>query len=214
MLHPRNVIIALLLTVAAAPALALDISRLEAAQERAGVLDQVRTLLADDSASVRLAVFEEVMKSDDPVLRSMAMESALNSDDERLQTAALRQLFQDREYLSVEIIEPREPSQPQAYTYRIWRELMLSELRIDRATDELSGRFRGANVNGRFVGQLTRSGWRIGLAGNYYECTLALTQVGGVDLSGALDCAIKGNHRKENNAGGRSATLPFRIRLS
>lgn len=214
MTYSPRLALALLLTLVSLPTLALDISRLEAAQERAGVLDQVRLLLADDSASVRLAVFEEVMKSDDPVLRSMAMESALNSDDDRLATAALRQLFQDREYLSVELLEPRDPSQPQAYTFRVWRELMLSELRIDRATDELSGRFRSADANGRFVGHLTRSGWRIGMSRHGFDCTLELAQLGGVDLSGALECAISGVHARENNAGGRGATLPFRIRLS
>lgn len=205
---------ALLLTLGATPTIAFDMSQLEAAQERAGMLDRVRTLLADDSASVRLSVFEEVMKSDDPVLRSMALESALASGDDRLETAGLRQLFQDRELLSVEIIQPREPTQAQAYTFNIWRELMLSELRIDRATDELSGRFRAANASGTFAGHLTRGGWRIGLGVPYLRCSLDLTQVSGVDLSGALHCAISGAHVKEDRAGSQSATLPFRIRLS
>ncbi|TLF47242.1 hypothetical protein FEI13_16330 [Halomonas urmiana] len=210
----RRGVIVLLLALWATPAMAMNMSQLEAAKERAGMLDQVRTLLADDSASVRLAVFEEVMKSDDPVLRSMALESAFSSGDERLQTAGLRQLFQDRELLSVEVIEPREPSQAQAYTFQLWRELMLKELRIDQATDELSGSFNGARASGKFVGHLTRGGWRVDLSWAGYSCSLELTQVSGVDLSGALRCAITGRHAREGNAGGQSATLPFRIRLS
>ncbi|MGJ7461897.1 hypothetical protein ACR80S_12420 [Halomonas sp. MA07-2] len=214
MKHKGMRAMALLLVLGATPTLALDMSQLEAAQERAGMLDRVRTLLADDSASVRLAVFEEVMKSDDPVLRSMALESALASGDDRLETAGLRQLFQDRELLSVEIIEPREPTQAQAYTFNIWRELMLSNLRIDRATDELSGRFNSGGASGSFAGHLTRGGWRIALSRTGYSCSLELTQVSGVDLSGALHCAIGGSTAGERYAGGQTASLPFRIRLS
>ncbi|QFU01488.1 hypothetical protein FIU83_07525 [Halomonas sp. THAF5a] len=214
MKHQWTRAIALLLALGAAPAMAMDMDQLEAAKERAGMLDQVRTLLADESASVRLAVFEEVMKSDDSVLRSMALESAFSSDDERLETAGLRQLFEDRELLSVELIEPGEPTQAQAFTYQVWRELTLSELRIDQATDELSGSFSGANAYGKFVGQLVRGGWIIDMSWSGYNCSLALSQVSGVDLSGALRCAIGGRYAREESANGDSASLPFRIRLS
>lgn len=205
------------LAIASSPLMALDLGSLEAAQERAGIIDRVKTLLADDSPSVRLAVFEEVMKSDDPVLRSLAFESAFSSDDETLQTAGLRQLLRDRSFLAVEVMSPTEPDQTQAYTYRLWRELMLEELRIDPATDEITGKFHSAANNNtyRFVGQLTRGGWRLELkAHNSYSCVLALTELSGVDLTGVLDCAIGSVMAGEKYAGGNSASLPIRIRLS
>lgn len=204
----------LALALNAAPASAFDQNRLEAAQERAALLDQVRNLLADESASVRLAVMEEVMKDDDPVLRSMALEAAFSGDDERLHTAGLRQLIKERDFLAVELIEPMDPSQPQAYTYNIWRELMLTDLAIDTETDQISGRFNSANTHGSIMGQLTRGGWRLQLQRGHYNCHLTLTELGGVDLMGSLNCAITGRTASDDFAGGNRATLPFRIRLS
>ncbi|TDA95490.1 hypothetical protein [Halomonas marinisediminis] len=204
----------LALTGGVSPALAFDQNRFEAAQERAALLDQVRNLLADESASVRLAVFEEVMKDDDPVLRSMALEAAFSGDDERLHTAGLRQLLKERDFLAVELIEPMDPSQPQAYTYNIWRELMLTDLSIDTDTDQVSGKFNSANSGGRFTGQLTRGGWRLQLKSGHYHCHLTLTELGGVDLMGSLNCAITSRTAGDDYAGGNRAALPFRIRLS
>lgn len=209
------------LALASTPLMALDLASLEAAQERAGIIDRVRNLLADDSASVRLAVFEEVMKGDDPLLRSMAMETALLSDDERLQTAGLRQLFHSRDFLVVEVVVPTQPSQAQAYTYNIWRELTLDELRINSANDQITGKFRAAGINNSdFVGQLDRGGLRLELKafrtsyGFRYTCALALNELSGVELSGVLECAIGTPHTEEGNAGANSASLPARIRLS
>jgi hypothetical protein len=213
--HARLAVLALILALVAAQAVAIDQSRFEAAQERAAMLDQVRNLLADDSPSVRLAVFEEVMKDKDPVLRSMAMEAAFNGDDERLQTAGLRQLIKEREFLAVELIEPMDPTQAQAYTYNIWRELVLKELKIDPANDEVQGRFDTASIANRtFTGQLNRGGWRLRLANGPYSCNLSLAELNGVDLNGSLDCAITGRTASDELAGGNRATLPFRIRLS
>lgn len=206
--------LALALTLNATPAPAFDQNRFEAAQERAALLDQVRNLLADESASVRLAVMEEVMKDDDPVLRSMALEAAFSGDDERLHTAGLRQLIEERDFLAVELIEPMDPSQPQAYTYRVWRELMLTDLAIDTDTDQVSGHFNSANMNGSIMGQLTRGGWRLQLKRGHYNCHLTLTELGGVDLMGSLNCAITGRTANDDYAGGNRAALPFRIRLS
>lgn len=205
----------LALALCAAPASAFDQSRFEAAQERAALIDQVRTLLADDSASVRLAVFEEVMKDDDPVLRSMALEAAFSGDDERLHTAGLRQLIKERDFLAVELIEPMDPSQAQSYTYDIWRELMLTDLKIDTGTDQVSGRFNSAHMgNTNFMGQLTRGGWRLQLQRGHYNCHLTLSELGGVELMGSLSCAITNSSTNDDNAGDNRATLPFRIRLS
>lgn len=194
---------------------AFDPSRFEAAQERAALLDRVRTLLADESASVRLAVFEEVMKDDDPVLRSMALEAAFQGDDERLHTAGLRELIRNRDFLAVELLEPSNPSQAQAYTYSVWRELMLTNLTIDDATDQVSGRFHSAgNSNTPFAGQLSRGGWLLQLQKYDYHCHLSLTELSGVDLTGSLDCAISGRAAGDERAGEGRASLPFRIRLS
>lgn len=205
----------LALALGAAPASAFDQSRFEAAQERAALLDQVRTLLADESASVRLAVFEEVMKDDDPVLRSMALEAAFSGDDERLHTAGLRQLIKERDFLAVELIEPMDPSQAQAYTYDIWRELILTDLKIDTGTDQLNGRFNTAHMaNTNFMGQLNRGGWRLQLQRGHYNCHLTLTELGGVELMGSLSCAITNRSATDDYAGDNRATLPFRIRLS
>lgn len=204
------------LAIASSPLPALDLGGLEAAQERAGIIDRVKALLADDSPSVRLAIFEEVMKSDDPLLRSLAFETAFGSQDEMLQTAGLRQLLHDRSLLAVEVMSPADPDQAHAYTHRVWRELLLEDLRIDPETDEISGRFRTATVSGRnFVGQLTRGGWRLKLTtNNGYACVLALNELSGVDLTGVLDCAINGMMARDSNAAGNSASLPIRIRLS
>lgn len=212
----------LFMTLGSSPLMALDLSSLEAAQERAGIIDRVSSLLADDSAAVRLAVFEEVMKGDDPLLRSMAMETALSSDDERLQTAGLRQLIQSRDFVVVEVVEPTQASQAQAYTYSLWRELTLNELRINSDNDQITGKFRAAGIsNSDFVGQLDRGGLRLELKAfrasqgvHHYTCALALNELSGVELAGMLDCYIGGPHREEGNADGNSASLPARIRLS
>lgn len=221
MKHVRAYWVGLVLALASTPLMALDLASLEAAQERAGIIDRVRNLLADDSASVRMAVFEEVMKGEDSLLRNMAMETALSSDDERLQTAGLRQLIDSRDFLVVEIVEPTQASQAQAYTYNLYRELVLTELKINTATDEITGSFRTASVrNNNFVGQLTRGGLRIELKSHnrnstpQYSCALALNELSGVELAGALDCAIGWDHAEENKADGNSASLPARIRLS
>lgn len=212
---------ALVLALTSSPLMALDLASLEAAQERAGIIDRVSSLLADDSAAVRLAVFEEVMKGEDSLLRSMAMETALGSDDERLKTAGLRQLIQSRDFLVVEVVEPTQGSQAQAYTYSLYRELTLADLKINSANDEIIGSFRTASVrNNNFVGQLTRGGLRIELKSHnrnsmpQYSCALALNELSGVELAGVLNCSIGGEHRGEENAGGNSAILPARIRLS
>lgn len=213
--------ISLFLALGSAPLMALDLASLEAAQERAGIIERVSNLLADDSAAVRLAVFEEVMKGEDPLLRSMAMETALSSDDERLQTAGLRQLIQSRDFLVVELVEPTQASQAQAYTYSLYRELTLADLRINSATDEITGNFRTASVrNNNFVGQLTRGGLRLELKSHprnnmpQYNCALALNELSGVELAGVLDCSIGGPHVEEGNAGSNSASLPVRVHLS
>ncbi|XKE46954.1 hypothetical protein LG302_07410 [Halomonas organivorans] len=211
----RLVALGLALAVCATPAIAMDQSSFEAAQERAAMLDRVRNLLADDSTSVRLAVFEEVMKDDDPVLRSMAMEAAFSGDDDRLKTAGLRQLIEAREFLAVELIEPRDPSQAQAYTYDVWRELVLKELKLDPSSDEIQGRFDTARSSNRpFIGQLTRGGWRLQLDSGHFRCHLGLSELSGVDLMGSLECAITGRASGDDRAGANRVTLPFRIRLS
>lgn len=213
--HRRLAALGLALALSATPAMAMDQSRVEAAQERAAMLDQVRNLLADESASVRLAVFEEVMKDEDPVLRSMAMEAAFSGDDDRLKTAGLRQLIEEREFLAVELIEPIDPSQAQTYTYGVWRELVLKELKVDTASDEVSGRFDTAEFHNKtFIGQLNRGGWRLQLDSGYFRCHLALSELNGVDLMGSLECAITGRGSGDDYAGGNRATLPFQIRLS
>lgn len=211
----------LVMAIVSTPLMALDLASLEAAQERAGIIDRVRNLLADESAAVRLAVFEEVMKGQDPLLRSMAIETALISDDERLQTAGLRQLIHSRDFIVVEVLEPAQASKAQAYTYSLYRELTLTDLRINTATDEITGNFRNASVrNNNFVGQLTRGGLRIELKSHpvhsmpQYTCALALNELSGVELAGVLDCAISGPHTAEDKADGNSASLPARVRLS
>lgn len=213
----------LVLALSSAPLMALDLASLEAAQERAGIIDRVRNLMADDSAAVRLAVFEEVMKGEDPLLRSMALETALVSDDERLQTAGLRQLIHSRDFLVVEIVEPAQASQAQAHTYNLWRELTLTELKINPANDQITGSFRAAAIRDiSFVGQLVRGGLRLELkAGRdtYNQrinstCTLALSELSGVELTGVLDCYIGSSQRGEDKADGNSASLPARLRLS
>lgn len=222
MKHVRAYWIGLVLALASTPLMALDLASLEAAQERAGIIDRVRNLLADDSAAVRLAVFEEVMKGEDSLLRSMAMEAALVSDDERLQTAGLRQLIDSRDFLVVEIVEPTQASQAQAYSYSLWRELTLTELKINTANDQITGKFRAAAIpNSGFVGQLDRGGLRLELkayrtgSGNYqYTCALALNELSGIELAGVLDCYIGAPYREEDRADGNSASLPARIRLS
>lgn len=215
--------ICLLLALSSTPLMALDLASLEAAQERAGIIDRVRNLLADDSAAVRLAVFEEVMKGGDPLLSSMAIETALSSDDERLKTAGLRQLIHSRDFLVVEIVEPTQASQAQAYTYSLWRELTLTELKVNTTNDQLTGSFRAATItDSNFVGQLDRGGLRLelkahrqGYSPNYnYTCALELNELTGVELAGVLDCYIGGAHREEDNANGNSASLPARVRLS
>jgi len=213
---PQIVATGLTLALLAAPTMAMDQQHLEAARERAAMIDQVRNLLADNSPSVRLAVFEEVMKDEDPVLRSMAMEAAFSGDDERLKTAGLRKLIEEREFLAVELIEPMEPTQPQTYTYNIWRELLLKELKVDSTNDEINGRFTSAGIvqPKKFIGQLTRGGWRIQLAKNSYHCHLTLSELNGVELNGSLECAITGRTAGDDYAGGNRASLPFRIRLS
>lgn len=212
----------LVLSLSSSPLMALDLASLEAAQERAGIIDRVRNLLADDSAAVRLSVFEEVMKGQDPLLRSMAIETALSSDDERLKTAGLRQLINSRDFIVVEIVRPTQASQAQAYTYSLWRELTLTELRINSANDQITGKFRAAAISDRnFVGQLDRGGLRLELKAFphgswtlYYTCALSLRELSGVELAGVLDCAISGPHTAEDKADGNSASLPARIRLS
>ncbi|EHJ94651.1 hypothetical protein [Vreelandella boliviensis] len=222
MKHVRACWMGLLLAFASFPLMALDLASLEAAQERAGIIDRVRNLLADDSASVRMAVFEEVMKGSDPLLRNMAMETAMLSDDERLQTAGLRQLINSRDFIVVEIVEPTQASQAQAYTYSLWRELTLTELKIDTTNDQITGKFRAAAVrNNDFVGQLDRGGLRLELKsyrdgrGNYhYTCGLAFNELSGTELAGMLSCFIGSLQSGEDKANGNSASLPARIRLS
>ena len=157
------------------------------------------------------------MKGDDPVLRSMALETALNADDERLKTAALRQLIRDRDNILIEIVQPVDPSQAQAYLYTTWRELIIFDLRIDESTDEITGWFSTAQI-GRteFVGQLVRGGWQLRLArpGSYFTCFLTMSEVSGVELSGALQCSISGRATTEDAANANSATLPARVKLS
>ncbi|MBZ9556915.1 MULTISPECIES: hypothetical protein [unclassified Modicisalibacter] len=212
----RKTIAGLILGMLTTSTMAMDQQDLEIARERAAMIDEIRNLLSDDSPSVRLAVFEQVMKDDDPVLRSMAMETAFSNDDERLKTAALRKLIEEREFIAVELIEPMDPSQPQAYTYNIWRELVLLELKIAPLSDEVSGRFRSAGFGNSqtFSGQLTRGGWLMQLAAGYYNCHLTLSELDGVNLNGSLECAIGGRATGEDYAGGNRASLPFRIRLS
>ncbi|MFD2191667.1 hypothetical protein [Pistricoccus aurantiacus] len=213
MKYPRWILTVLF--IIAMPALAIDLADLEAAKERASIIDRVRELLADDSPSVRLAVFEEVMKGDDPVLRSMALETALNADDERLKTAALRQLIRDRDNILIEIVQPVDPSQAQAYLYAAWRELIISELKIDESTDEITGRFSTAQTaSTKFTGQLIRGGWQLRLARPSFTCFLTMSEVSGVELSGALQCSISGRATTEDAANANSATLPARVKLS
>ncbi|OJA05800.1 hypothetical protein QHL1GM_10565 [Halomonas sp. QHL1] len=211
-----------MLALSSTPLMALDLASLEAAQERAGIIDRVRNLLADDSAAVRLAVFEEVMKGEDPLLNSMAIETALSSDDVRLKTAGLRHLINSRDFIVVEVVEPNQANQAQAYTYSLWRELTLDELKINPANDQITGSFRAAAIrDSDFVGQLDRGGLRLELKayrdsyGRYgYTCALALSELSGAELAGVLDCYIGAPHRGEDNANDNSASLPARVRLS
>ncbi|MHB0777662.1 hypothetical protein [Halomonas sp. WWR20] len=215
-LQPRWLILAL--TFIVLPAHAIDLANIEAAKERAGIIDRVRELLNDESPSIRLAVFDEVMKGDDPVLRSMAQEAALNADDERLQTAALRQLFRDRESILVEIIQPSQATQPQAYLYSVWHGLSLYNLKIDETSDEFTGTFNAARTGTprTFNGQLVRGGWQANLVTHLsaYTCVLAIREITGVDLTGSLECEITGKAAGEDQANGRSASLPVRVKLS
>ena len=210
----RILIPSLLFLLLAQPSRALDLGDLEAAREQAAVIDKVTALLEDESPSIRLSVFEEVMDDDDPILRSLAMEKALGGDDERLQTAAFRHLFDDREQLLVEVTLPPDPSASQSWLHQRWSGLALTQLAIDKSNDELSGRYVTVEYSNAFSGQVVRGGIRLRLPAPYVVCELVTRSVSVTTISGALECSIEGRILRRIEDGTSHAALPVRITLS
>jgi hypothetical protein len=199
---------ALLIAAAWSGPLAADAGVLARAQERAELIAQVKSLLESENPAMRLSIFEEVMRGDDALLRSMAMESALGSGDEQLVTSALRELFDGRSEILVKLVLPERPTQAQQWLYQQWHGLMLSNTKVDRTTDQIS------TANRKQKGQLVRGGFELRLPGWNHVCIMRGRPVAGTLLGGALECTMNRPAAAENRAGAERESIPFTISLS
>jgi len=153
-----------------------------AVQERAKLIQDVQALLNSENAAIRMATFEEVMKGDDPLIRSMAMEAALGSSDDRLQTAALRLLIKERSLLNVQLEIPtdREKEEIEDFEY-YWSPLSLTRLALADTPSEFTLYYNDRPAAGTFR--------RGGLDADLGRCRMSMNIANGTTLVGTLDCS-------------------------
>lgn len=63
---------------------------IEKARERARQVDEIKQVLNDPDQNVRLAAFEAMVGSDDPLMRELALDAGLSSTDQVLRGMALK----------------------------------------------------------------------------------------------------------------------------
>ena len=113
---PLQVLVVCLLgstgNLAVAQTSAADI--VEQGRERARQLDEVKQVLNDPDQSVRLAAFEAMVDSDDPLMRELALDTGLASTDQVLRGLALKYAVLGLEQLNIRLApDPDAPKESQ-----------------------------------------------------------------------------------------------------
>ncbi|MFW8567084.1 hypothetical protein [Orrella sp. 11846] len=90
---------------------------IERARSEAREFNEYKVALEDPDQSVRLALFEEMLKLPNPPLRMMAIQTGINSTDNILRSRALQAQIMGMEQLHFQIsVNPKAPSKAQERT--------------------------------------------------------------------------------------------------
>lgn len=110
-----------------------------AIQARAAKIKEVKDLLNNPDASIRLAAMDAMFASDDLALREAAFYAGMNSADESLRSLAVRHRFAEKSVLSLEMVLPDEPSEEQKALYQYYGgSLKLEPNAFDLTTGQFS----------------------------------------------------------------------------
>ncbi|MEQ8859936.1 MAG: hypothetical protein RIC56_14935 [Pseudomonadales bacterium] len=90
---------------------------IEQARARARQIDEIKQVLNDPDQTVRLAAFEAMVGSGDPLMRELALDAGFASSDEVLRGQALKHAILGLEQLSI-TLSP-DPAAPQAVQQRV-----------------------------------------------------------------------------------------------
>lgn len=86
----------------------------EQARERARQLDEIKQVLNDPDQNVRLAAFEAMVDSGDPLMRELALDAGIASTDQVLRGLALKYAVLSLEQLNLSLIlDPGAPKEVQ-----------------------------------------------------------------------------------------------------
>lgn len=86
----------------------------EQARERARQLDEIKQVLNDPDQNVRLAAFEAMVDSGDPLMRELALDAGIASTDQVLRGLALKYAVLSLEQLNITLsLDPDAPKEVQ-----------------------------------------------------------------------------------------------------
>lgn len=86
----------------------------EQARERARQLDEIKQVLNDPDQNVRLAAFEAMVDSGDPLMRELALDAGISSTDQVLRGLALKYAVLSLEQLNLTLtLDPAAPKEVQ-----------------------------------------------------------------------------------------------------
>jgi len=125
--------------------------KIEAARQRAKEINEVKQVLADPDQAVRLAAFESMATSDDPVMRSMALDAGFASTDSLLRNTAFKYTVLGLEQIIITlIVDTKAPKEIQEKSTKYLNEsgqsfkLDINTKKIDLGT----GKFERPNNSG------------------------------------------------------------------
>ena len=144
----------------------LDLDQLIQEAEGAGAqFDRLKAALTHENPSVRVAVFDKVVRSNDTTLRQLAVDYAIFSDDITLRGLALKYSLLQAKSFNIDIEKPEKIDGEQLKNFDYYHGWTWSAFvsNADFITGQIQGKLKTLKYEYEFAGQV--QGIRISLAG-------------------------------------------------
>ena len=186
-------------------------------KERAKARDEIIELIKSSTEpGLRLAAFEEAVRSDDPELRLSAMGVAFSSNDKRLRKAALRHFLNDRPELRLEFLLPDNADKAQQLLFDQHQALRFMKIKVDPRTDIITfDKYKNQFWSGHLIDDgIDLTFKRPRGSGETLRCILKLRIASASLMTGQLDCVIKARRMLKKSGGKNRGVLPVKVSLS
>jgi len=182
---------------------------LQKIRERAKAWGEIVDIIkSNPDQRMRIAAFEEAVKSGDPELRLSAMEAAFASDDKRLRKAALRHHLNAANEIRVDFLVKDDPSVIEDKFYSAFHGLLFHEIKVDNANDAIS-------VDEHFwSGTLIQDGFDMTFnSRGFAQCVLTMRLADARRMTGRMNCVLHNKRWLRETEGQNKVQLPATVSL-